>query len=300
MMRDGRELGGGDEIESREIDDEGAAVCAPIVIPHHLACVPRRQPRPWTRPDRVAPAVPRSVLEDWKPSTIRTAEDGGAVRTNFTYRNSFDTSATFSVKARRAVYGEGAYEALYQRILATDPATVEYRFQIAELSWETADGAKRTYTPDGGRITEDGREIWFEIKRDASFFEEPTIRDLLDQAEAVLSQHDIALERIAGIDLMDPVRMHVIGQILRWKAVPIADHVPAIASLLVQEGGTTTLGRVHAAISNNATHAHAIACSMLVHRVIGFAVDAPLSPHTVVWQPKAPKRRLSLHLGKVA
>lgn len=144
------------------------------------------------------------------------------MRINMTYRNSCTTSADFCPTIGHDVFTEGAFEGIYRAILTTDEDTCEFQFQVATITWTTKDGQDRHYTFDGGRITVDGVERWFEIKAHASYFKLPDVADVLDQAERALAAHDIALDRIDGSALLDHVRLRAVNGVLRHRNVPTA------------------------------------------------------------------------------
>ena len=142
------------------------------------------------------------------------------MRINMTYRNSCTTSADFCPTIGHDVFTEGAFEGIYRAILTTDKDTCEFQFQVATITWTTKDGQDRHYTFDGGRITVDGVERWFEIKAHASYFKLPDVADVLDQAERALAAHDIALDRIDGSALLDHARLRAVNGVLRHRNVP--------------------------------------------------------------------------------
>lgn len=270
-------------------------------IPHHHACIRRRPPR-WVRkaPRRDAGLGDerRSIAEGWRDPRVRTAPGGGPVRTNFTYRNSFVSSAVFSPTIRRDVYAEGPFESIYHAILATDAATAEFVFQVAEITWTRDEGQPRSYTLDGGRVTEDGREVWFEEKADRTYFEDRDIADQLELVERLLAERDISLDRIVGAELLEPVRLQVVGEVLRHRAVPFERSQSERArDIVLEHGGLAPLGLVREALSPNRLRADALASSMLLRRVIGFPVDLPLTGDTPVRIPHRPARRLSRFEG---
>lgn len=278
---------------AREHDD-----ARPVVVPHWRDCQPRRPAR-WVRhaPRRDAGMTmrPRSVDEGWRDGRLRTDPHGRPMRINMTYTNGFITSADFSPKIGQDVFGEGPFEGIYRSRLTADCDTVEFQFQIGEISWTTKDGGERSYTPDGGRITSDGREIWFEIKAHESYFQCPETADLLAQAELVLAEHGIELETVDGSKLLeDPERMRRVTEVLRFRNVPYDDADVAKAhALILQHDGRAPLGRITSILSNNRLRGAAMANAMLLRRDIGFHLDAAITPDTTVHIPLRPTRRLT-------
>lgn len=276
-------------------DDDSAQADLPIV-PHPHKCVPRRPAR-WIRraTRRDAAAIPRSAREGWRDPRLRTLADGGQMRIEMTYRKAMMTSADFSPTIGRDVYAEGAFEGIYRSILTTDHQTAEFGFQIGEISWTTEDGEPRRYTADGGRVTVDGREIWFEQKAHATYFRDPDVADLLSQVEPVLAAHDIEFERIDGTALLEPVRLRTVLDVLRHRNAPFDPRrdVEAAREIIERLGGTAPLGLVEEALRPTRHQARATACSMLIRRAIGFPVDTPLTADTPVKAFRRPNRRLT-------
>lgn len=284
-----------DEPDRLEADEKASVANVPPVLPHHLACTPRRPPR-WVRPAprRDAGIRPRALREGWHAPRIRTAPGGGQIRTNFTYANSFMTSADFSPTTGRDVYGEGPFEGIYRSILSTDHDTAEFTFQIGTITWTTDDGEARSYTMDGGRVTVAGREIWFEVKAHATYFADPEVNATIDAAEAALASHDIFVERIDGSTLLDPVRLLSVNDVLRHRNVGFTDHdVQRTLELIERHGGVAPFAAVVEILHSRPRQARAMACSMLIRRIIGFDVRLPVTGDTLVWAFRHPARRLS-------
>jgi hypothetical protein len=265
----------------------------PLVHPH--ACAPRRPPR-WVRraPRRDAPTDRRSVREGWHNPRLLTDPRGGPVRINMTYRNSFATSADFSPTIGADVYAEGPFEGIYRSILTTDYETAEFQFQICTIHWTTKEGEDRRYTLDGGRITAAGREIWFEIKADGSYFHDPDIADVLDQAERELARYDIELDRVDGSKLLDRVKLRIINSIIRHRNVPFGtnDVINAHAAI-DRHGGIAPFGAVAEKLHASRRQAEAMMSAMLIRRAIGFLVVRPVTPDTPVTLFIRPSRRLT-------
>ena len=273
---------------------------ATLTLPHPLACAPRRPPR-WVRraPRRDVGAQSITTREGWRDPRVRTAPDGGPMRINFTYRNSFMTSADFSPTIGRDVYAEGPYEGIYRSILTTDQDTAEFQFQIGTVTWTTKKGEKRERTLDGGRIDASGREKWFELKAHESYFADPDIKASLEAVEEALAPHDIELERIDGSKLLEPVRLRTVHDVLRHRNVPfdqIRDVNRALAAIS-REGGAAPVRLVAERLNTSPRQARAMLCAMLIRRAVVFAVDQPLTGDTVVRAFRRPNRRLTRLVG---
>lgn len=217
------------------------------------------------------------------------------MRINMTYRNSIVTSADFSPTIGRDVYAEGPFEGLYRSKLSTDCDTAEFQFQIGTITWMTRDGESRSFTFDGGRITSDEREVWFEIKAHRSYFADPQIADVLDAAERVLAGYNIELEKIDGSTLLDRVRIQCVSEVLRYRNVPydsVRDVGRAVAVVQAHQG-SAPLGAILDVLHASRRQATAMACAMLVRRAIGFRADSPLTSDTPVHIPLRPNRHLT-------
>lgn len=265
------------------------------ILPHPHSLIPRRPPRWVSRaPRRDAPHALRSRSEGWRSPRLRTDPAGGPMRINMTYRNSCTTSADFCPTIGHDVFTEGAFEGIYRAILTTDKDTCEFQFQVATITWTTKDGQDRHYTFDGGRITVDGVERWFEIKAHASYFKLPDVADVLDQAERALAAHDIALDRIDGSALLDHVRLRAVNGVLRHRNVPYSRRdVAAAHDAIHRAGGVAPHGAVAAAIGRGQRNAEAMMSAMLIRREIGFPVNGPVTVDTPVTLLRRPNRRLS-------
>lgn len=266
-----------------------------IVLPHPHALVPRRPPR-WVRraPRRDAPTARRSDREGWHAPHLRTAPDGGPMRINMTYRNSCMTSADFCPTIGQDVFAEGGFEGIYRAILTTDQDTAEFQFQIATIHWTTASGEDRHYTLDGGRITADGGERWFEMKAHASYFQLPDVADVLDHVERELAEHNIVLDRLDGSKLLDPAMLRAVNGVLRHRNVPFERHdVAAAHGAIRRAGGVAAHGAVAAALGGGRRRAEAMMSAMLIRREIGFPVSGPVTADTPVTIFRRPNRRLT-------
>lgn len=220
------------------------------------------------------------------------------MRINMTYRNSCMTSADFSPTIGCDVFGEGASEGIYRSILTTDQQTAEFQFQICTIHWSTKDGEDRHYTFDGGRITADGRECWFEVKAHRSYFNDPDIADVLDLAERELARHDIELERIDGSKLLDPVKLRTVNSVLRHRNVPFDKRDILNAHTVIdRHGGIAPFAKVAAALDTSRRRSEAMMSAMLIRRAIGFPVDRPLTPDTPIQVFRRPNRRLTRMAG---
>ncbi|MEA3051912.1 MAG: hypothetical protein QOG72_815 [Sphingomonadales bacterium] len=215
-----------------------------------------------------------------------------------TYRNSCMTSADFSPTIGCDVFAEGGYEGLYRSILTTDHETAEFQFQICTIHWITKGGENRHYTFDGGRITTDGRECWFEIKAHSTYFNDSDIADVLDRAEQELQAYDIALERIDGSKLLDPVKQRIVNSILRFRNVPFNHRdVLNVLAVIERQGGVAPFGKVSEALPVSRRSAEAMMSAMLIRRAIGFPVDLPITCDTPVQVFRRPNRRLTRMVG---
>ena len=216
------------------------------------------------------------------------------MRINMTYRNAFATSADFSPTIGADVYAEGPFEGIYRSVLTTDYQTAEFQFQVGAIYWTTRNGEERRYTLDGGRITIDGREVWFEIKAHESYFHDPDVADVLDQAERELARHDIELDRVDGSTLLDEVKLRIIKSIIRHRNVPFGERDVFNARAAIDgHGGIAPFGAVAEALGANRRQAEAMMSAMLIRRAIAFPVDRPVTPDTPVTLFYRPNRRLT-------
>ena len=282
--------------------DTGGGVDGPErgrpLIPHPLECVPRRRPArtPVWLPKRercdAARLHPRKSREEgWHSPIIRFADDGEAVRINFTYRNGgTSTSGRMSIKAGCNQYCEGPHEKNYFRILETDCDTYDFQFQIACFEWRTSAGLIRRYFVDGGRQDVSGEIRFFEIKAHQAYFDEPETADRLEEAEKVLAKHNIALDRIVGRDLLtDTIRLAMANEVYADRMTRVTDaQVASARECIDREGGIAPLRKVQEGIHPDPRHARAIANAMLVWRQIAFRLDRPVSGDTAVRAPTTP------------
>jgi hypothetical protein len=267
-------------------------------IPHPLECAPRRRParKPVWLPKRDRRDAPhlhprKSRDEGWHSPVIRFADDGEAVRINFTYRNGgTSTSGRMSIKAGCNQYCEGPHEKNYFRILETDCDTYDFQFQIACFEWRTSGGLIRRYFVDGGRQAVSGEIRFFEIKSHQAYFHDPETADRLEEAEKVLAKHDIALDRIVGQDLVaDGILLAMANEVYADRMTRITDaQVASALECIEREGGIAPLRKVQESIHPDPRHARAIANAMLVWRQIAFRLDTPVTGDTAVCPPRTP------------
>lgn len=261
-------------------------------LPHPLECFPSRpyqMPKYIPRPRQFC-GLSRTRAEGWRSPTIHLAPDREAVRINFTYRNGgTSTAACFSAKARCNQYTEGPHERRYLRFLETDYRCIDFQFQFARIEWQTVAGLKRSYTVDGARQTDDGHITFFEIKACQAYFDEPETADRLELVEGELARHGFGFDRVVGRQLVDGVREKLVDEVFLDRSTRFSSEDALRATDLIEsEGGYCPLGKLHEKLHANPRRAAAMANAMLVQRVVGFSIERPPFPETLVFLPKAP------------
>lgn len=259
-------------------------------LPHPLECFPSRpyqMPKYTPRPREFC-GLSRTRAEGWRSPTMHLAPDREAVRINFTYRNGgTSTAACFSAKARCNQYTEGPHERRYLRFLETDYRCIDFQFQFARIEWQTVAGLKRSYTVDGARQTDDGHITFFEIKACQAYFDEPETADRLELVEGELARHGFSFDRIVGRQLINGVREKLVDDVFLDRLTRFSsDDVCRAVDLIETAGGCCSLGRLHEILHANRCRAKAMANAMLVRRIVGFSLERPPSPDTLVYIPQ--------------
>lgn len=262
-----------------------------IRVPHPLEtrrARPRREPRRSRRAGSIrGSGSRRSVVERWHDPRLEAAPDTGQMRINFKYGAWFTTTAGFSVKSRRAVYHEGATECAAWIEAEALTSRLDLEFQPLRVVWRRDHGRTRHITLDGGFELEDHSLVFTEYKGDRTAFDRPDIRDLLDEAEAVLAVHGAKLRREDSSVLVGTMLHRTLKDVFddRNTSYDSVADVAAARGAVLREGGIAPLGKVLEAIGGPFRDASAMLNAMSVRRLVRIDPSRPQMPDTPVDLP---------------
>jgi hypothetical protein len=274
-------------------------------LKHPMECMPfRPRPRPvWTPPhhDRHNVGKPRETERPgWRRTKLVAASNLGAVRINFRYASHQAMMASHSDKAGRDQFFEGHHETFGFRLHEISPIVLDLQYQPIRLEWETLAGKRRSLTLDWAIEQQDHELVFGEDKADESYFSEPDLAERLDFAEAFLNKNGAALERRVAGALPTEIKRRVVKDIFDSRRTKFsAQQVERVQTLIKQDGGTTSFGRVLAVIDQHPALSVNIAYAMMHRRHLAIPLSAPPMPDTLVTMPPhATKGALRAFLSK--
>ncbi len=256
--------------------------------------------RPHFRPHRRSPSTKPFVASG--PYRLVTSADGGPVRNVITYASACSTFATFSGKAARQQYCEGATEMAALREAEMRTEYLDFQFQPLRIEWLQPDGRWRRYTFDCALEVEDGTLVFEELKATSAQFSKPAVNEKLDAARRVMANYGVQVRRRDASSLQNSSSHEAITSLWAWRRTTIeGHHVELVPEVIEAAGGEMPLGRLLECIDDNVHLAFGIAAALTMRRTIRIEFDqGPLPDAAVTIPPVAVRGRLRRFLARFA
>ena len=256
--------------------------------------------RPHFRPHARSPS-PRPFVSSG-PHRIITAADGGPIRNVITYASACSTFATFSGKAARQQYCEGATEMAALRDAEMRTEYLDFQFQPLRIEWLQPDGRWRRYTFDCALEIEDGTLVFEELKATPAQLAKPDIDAKLKAAKQVMKNYGVQVRQRSASGLQHSASHEAITSLWAWRRTTIDDRqVNRVREIIEAAGGEIALRRLLERVDENVHLAFGIAAALTMRRFMRIEFDhGPLQDAAVTVPSVALRGRLRSFLAKFA
>lgn len=262
---------------------------------------PRPVREPWQRPyfNPHGRTLSKKPFVGSGPYRIITAADGGPVRNVITYASACSTFATFSGKAARQQYCEGATEMAALREAEMRTEYLDLQFQPLRIEWLQPGGGWRRYTFDSAFELEDGTLVFEELKAASTQFSKSAVHEKLEAARKVMANYGVQVRRRDASCLQNSPVHEAITSLWALRRTTIEDHhTDRVLETIGAAGGEIPLGRLLECIDDNVNFALGIAAALTMRRTMHIAFDqGPLQECAVTIPPMATRGRLRSFLA---
>lgn len=186
-----------------------------------------------------------------------------------------------SIRSGCTIFGEGATEILAAQIHEVVTSTVRIKSQPLRAELRTSDGIER-YIPDQARLREDGRWRIAECKRDWDGFDSAGAQRQQRLGRIVADALGAEYVRETMDSLGTPTFLAAVETVQLYRTVmPRLTHRHVAADMLDREG-VVPLGRLADALHPARVVGVALACAMMVRRLVSIDLDRPIGPDSPV------------------
>ena len=222
------------------------------------------------------------------------------MRNVITYASSCSTFATFSGKAARQQYCEGATEMAALREAEMRTEYLDFQFQPLRIEWLQPDGKWRRYTFDCASEMENGELVFEEFKADAAQFERGTTEAKLQAAKKIMSNYGIKVRCRDASNLQHSSSHAAISSLWAWRRTTVEErHVERAREMIEARGGRVALGQLLEQIDDDAHVAFGVTAALTMRRTVRIEFDqGPLLDASVTIPPETVRGRLRSFLAK--
>lgn len=206
--------------------------------------------------------------------------DGGPMRTIMRGRQHKAVGIYYSIKSGRSLAWESRNELHDFWRAEVRPDVIRSRAQPHTLQW-VIDGQTRRYTPDREDILADGTIEITEIKNVFEAEKDPLSKDRLDFARTIYAGIGQSFRVVEKAEIEAQPQFDAIRTIQGYRRTALTDANVFTVRKLFEHRPEVTLAEVQSALSAG-PHGLAIACAMMVHRILAIDLSTRLVPSAIV------------------